>query len=331
MDTTLPWSWYTDPEVLRREQERIFRGTWQYVGHEAELPEPGSFFAARAADVPVVVTRAGDGELRAFVNVCRHRGSVVVDGRGKRESLQCPYHAWTYGLDGALRAAPRASEGIEREELGLVPLALQSWGPFLFVNTQHDAPPLARTLGPIAEALPLDGLRFHHRTEYVVEANWKIACENYLECYHCAVAHPGFSAVMDVSPGEYRLVEGDLHSSQYVHAKSNRAVGQFHFVWPNLKLNVYPGRPNVSIGPVWPEGPERSAGFLDYFFAEGEDEEWIRDVVELDNQVGQEDTELVARVQRGVRSGALESGTLLGESERLIAHFDRLVRRALSG
>jgi choline monooxygenase len=330
MDTTLPWSWYTDPEVLRRERERIFRGTWQYVGHEAELPEPGTFLAARAGDVPVIATRARDGQLRAFLNVCRHRGSVVADGSGKRESLQCPYHAWTYGLDGSLRAAPRADEGIERENLGLVPLALESWGPFIFVNTERDAAPLASTLGPIAETLPLDGLRFHHRSEYAVAANWKIACENYLECYHCAVAHPGFSAVMDVSPGEYRLVEGDLHSSQYVHAKSNGDVGQFHFVWPNLKINVYPGRPNISIGPVWPEGPERTAGFLDYFFAEGEDEAWIRDVVELDDQVGREDTELVERVQRGVRSGALGAGTLLGESERLIAHFDRLVRAALA-
>jgi phenylpropionate dioxygenase-like ring-hydroxylating dioxygenase large terminal subunit len=330
MDTTLPWSWYTDPEVLRRERERIFRGTWQYVGHETELPEPGTFLAASAGDVPVVVTRARDGELRAFLNVCRHRGSVVADGSGKRESLQCPYHAWTYGLDGSLRAAPRADEGVDRENLGLVALALDSWGPFLFVNTERDATPLANTLGPIAEALPLDGLRFHHRSEYAVAANWKIACENYLECYHCAVAHPGFSAVMDVSPGEYRLVEGDLHSSQYVHAKSNGDVGQFHFVWPNLKINVYPGRPNISIGPVWPEGPERTAGFLDYFFAEGEDEAWIRDVVELDDQVGREDTELVERVQRGVRSGALGAGTLLGESERLIAHFDRLVRAALA-
>jgi phenylpropionate dioxygenase-like ring-hydroxylating dioxygenase large terminal subunit len=330
MDTTLPWSWYTDPEVLRREQERIFRGTWQYVGHAGELPEPGMFLAARAGDVPVVLTRARDEELRAFLNVCRHRGSVVVDGNGKRESLQCPYHAWTYGLDGSLRAAPRADEGIDRESLGLVRLALERWGPFLFVNTDRNAAPLAQTLGPVSDALPMDGLRFHHRSEYAVDANWKIACENYLECYHCAVAHPGFSAVMDVSPGEYRLVEGELHSSQYVHAKGDGALGQFHFVWPNLKINVYPGRPNVSIGPVWPEGPERTAGFLDYFFAEGEDESWIRDVVELDDQVGREDTALVARVQRGVRSGALDSGTLLGESERLIAHFDRLVREALA-
>jgi phenylpropionate dioxygenase-like ring-hydroxylating dioxygenase large terminal subunit len=330
METTLPWSWYTDPEVLRREQERIFRGTWQYVGHEGQLPEPGTFFSSRAGDVPVVVTRAGDDEQRAFLNVCRHRGSVVVDGNGKRESLQCPYHAWTYGLDGSLRAAPRADEGIDKEALGLVPLALDRWGPFLFVNTDRDASPLAETIAPIASALTVDALRFHHRSEYVVEANWKIACENYLECYHCAVAHPSFSAVMDVRPGEYRLVEGERHSSQYVHAKTDGAVGQFHFVWPNLKINVYPGRPNLSIGPVWPEGPERTAGFLDYFFAKDEDEGWIRDVVELDAQVGREDTALVARVQRGVRSGALTSGTLLGESERLIAHFDRLVRESLA-
>jgi phenylpropionate dioxygenase-like ring-hydroxylating dioxygenase large terminal subunit len=330
MDSTLPWSWYTDPEVLRLERERIFRHTWQYVGHVDELPVEGTFVATRAGDIPVVVTRAGDGELRAFLNVCRHRGSVVAEGSGKRESLQCPYHAWTYALDGSLRAAPRADEGIERELLGLVPLALERWGPFLFVHPNADAAPLAETLRPVAASLPLEGLKFHHRTTYVLDANWKIACENYLECYHCAVAHPAFSAVMDVSPGQYRLQEGPLHSSQYVHTRASGETGQFHFVWPNLKVNVYPGRPNVSIGPLWPDGPERTIGFLDYFFADGEDESWIAGVVELDDQVGREDAELVARVQRGVRTGALGSGTLLGESERLIAHFDRLVRAALA-
>jgi nitrite reductase/ring-hydroxylating ferredoxin subunit len=331
MDSTLPWSWYTDAEVLRQEQQRIFRRTWQYVGHAGELPEPGTFVATRAGDVPLVVTHADDGRLRAFLNVCRHRGSVVVDGRGKRSSLQCPYHAWTYGLDGLLRAAPRADEGIAKESLGLVPVALEPIGPFLFANPDASAAPLSETLGPVAETLSrLAPLRFHHRAEYTVEANWKIACENYLECYHCAVAHPGFSAVMDVSPGEYRLVEGALHSSQYVRAKGDGAIGEFHFVWPNLKINIYPGRPNVSIGPLWPDGAERATGFLDYFFAEEEDEAWIRDVVELDDQVGLEDTALVARVQRGVRSGVLDSGALLGESERLIAHFDRLVRAALA-
>jgi phenylpropionate dioxygenase-like ring-hydroxylating dioxygenase large terminal subunit len=105
MERTLPYSWYVGPEILRREQEQIFRSAWQYAGHVGEAPEPGTFFAARAGRMPVVVTRARDGELRAFLNVCRHRGFPVVEGAGKRETLQCPYHAWTYGLDGSLRTA----------------------------------------------------------------------------------------------------------------------------------------------------------------------------------------------------------------------------------
>jgi choline monooxygenase len=339
MERTLPWNWYFDAEILRLEQERIFRRAWQYVGHLGQVPEPGSFFSSRAGDVPVVVTRAQDGELRAFLNVCRHRGTVVVDGEGRRETLQCPYHAWTYGLDGALRSAPRADETEPREELGLIALRVEAWGPFVFVNPGGDGASLADVLGELRSLLPHDGLVFHHRVEYELASNWKIACENFLECYHCAVAHPTFSKHVDVSREAYGLEEHRWHSSQFAQARTARseageppgsAAGQFHFVWPNLKVNVYPGRPNLSIGPVWPESPERSRGFLDYFFAPGEDEAWIRDLLELDDQVGREDTALVERVQRGVRAGVLGEGRLLGESERLIAHFDGLVREALA-
>jgi phenylpropionate dioxygenase-like ring-hydroxylating dioxygenase large terminal subunit len=332
VESTLPWSWYFDPEILRLEQDVIFRRSWQYVGHLGQVAEPGSYFASRAGDVPVAVTRSQDGELRAFLNVCRHRGSVLVEGEGTRASLQCPYHAWTYGLDGSLRSAPRSDETAPQDELGLIPLRVATWGPFVFVNPEPSGPSLEETLGELRDAAPLDGLEFHHRAEYALESNWKVACENYLECYHCAVAHPGFSAVIDVSQDEYLLQRHRWHMSQFAHVKNDGdARGQFHFVWPNLKLNVYPGRPNLSIGPVWPEGPERSRGFLDYFFAPGEDESWIRDLLELDDQVGREDTALVERVQRGVRSGVLTEGRLLGESEQLIAHFDGLVRDALSG
>jgi phenylpropionate dioxygenase-like ring-hydroxylating dioxygenase large terminal subunit len=355
MERTLPWNWYFDAEILRLEQERIFRRAWQYVGHRGQVAEPGSYFAARAGDVPVVVTRAQDGELRAFLNVCRHRGTVVVDGEGRRETLQCPYHAWTYGLDGALRSAPRADETEARETLGLLPLRVEAWGPFVFVNPDADAAPLFEVLGELRSVLPHEGLVFHHRVEYELASNWKIACENFLECYHCAVAHPTFSKHVDVSRDAYGLEEHRWHSSQFAQARAASlgeppgstetpspgpltrtggsaagARGQFHFVWPNLKVNVYPGKPNLSIGPVWPESPERSRGFLDYFFAPGEDEGWIRDLLELDDQVGREDTALVERVQRGVRAGVLGEGRLLGESERLIAHFDGLVREALA-
>ena len=154
MERTLPWSWYFDPDILRLEQDAIFRRSWQYVGHLGQVAEPGSYFAGRAGDVPVVVTRPQDGGLRAFLNVCRHRGTVLVEGEGKRASLQCPYHAWTYGLDGALRSAPRSDETEPRGELGLVPLRVETWGPFVFVNPAPAGATLEETLGELWDAPP---------------------------------------------------------------------------------------------------------------------------------------------------------------------------------
>src|SRR3982751_2959262 len=111
MESPLPYAWYREPEILRLEEERIFRAAWQYVGHIGELPGPGTYFTSRTGRTPILVTRARDGELRAFLNVCRHRGFPVAEGAGRRETIQCPYHAWTYGLDGSLRAGPRPAGG----------------------------------------------------------------------------------------------------------------------------------------------------------------------------------------------------------------------------
>lgn len=337
---TLPWAWYADPAVLQLERERIFRTSWQYVGHAGDVPEPGSFAATRVGDVPVVVVRDYEGELRAFLNVCRHRGSIVCSGSGRRATLQCPYHAWTYGLDGTLRSAPRADETAPHEELGLVPLALETWGPFVFVNPDAAAAPLAETLGDLLDELPLDGLSFHHRVEYELASNWKIACENFLECYHCPVAHPGFSAVIDTSPEVYRLEAGETFFSQYTTARSGShdgynphgevEYGQFHLVWPNFVVNVAPGRPNFSIGPIVPVAPERTVRFLDYLFGEDVDEEWIQGLVAFDDQVGREDADLVASVQRGLGSGMVERGRLLLNSEHLIHGFQRRIADALA-
>ena len=345
MERTLPWAWYTDPDVLRREGERLFSRAWQYVGHTGQVASDGSFFAATAGEIPVVVTRARDRVLRAFVNVCRHRGHVVAAGFGERETLQCPYHAWTYALDGTLRAAPRSDRepGFDTEELGLKAIAVDTWGPFVFVNPDPAAMPLADALGDVpaqlAEILDVDTLEFRFRTEYELEANWKIACENFLECYHCAVAHPGFTAAVDVSPDSYRLVSNGLVSSQFGPLRQNGnsflAAGevprsQFHFLWPNFGINVFPGRPNLSCGAILPLGPERTARFLDYFFAPDVDQTWIDELIAFDDQIGREDTGLVEGVQRGVRSGVLDEGRLLSESEQLVAHFQALCMDALA-
>jgi phenylpropionate dioxygenase-like ring-hydroxylating dioxygenase large terminal subunit len=341
---TLPYRWYDDARVAEAERDAIFRRTWQYAGHLGELDGPGSLFPTHAGGVPVVVTLDRDGALRAFVNVCRHRGALVAAAPQRRGTLQCPYHAWTYGLDGALRAAPRSDlePCFERDGLGLLPVAVDTWGPFLFVNPDPDAEPLAAALGDlpavVAEhGLDIGALRHHRRVSYELRANWKVAIENYLECYHCAINHPGFVDAVDeralrVEGAPPRLSQfapvhpRALNGGAAYDARGALSDSQFHLLLPATKLNVCPGRPNLSIGPVWPVAPDRCAGYLEYFFGADADAEWIAAFTAWDDQVGAEDVALVEGVQRGIASGAVEDGRLLGASEALIAAFQGWVR-----
>jgi choline monooxygenase len=340
VEQTLPYGWYTDPKILKRERERIFAPVWQYVGHTGQLARPG-YFASTVDRTPVVVTRDREGVVRGFVNVCRHRGFTVADGEGSRETLQCPYHAWTYGLDGRLRKAPRSDEepDFPQDELGLVPVAVDTWGPYVFANLGPDPEPLADALGSlpaqIAElGLDVDSLVHYWRWEAEIEANWKIVCENFLECYHCQVAHPAFSELIDVSPENYVLSSEGRLTTQHgplrtVTPADELPRAQFHFLWPNLEINIFPGQPNISIGPSYPLAPERTYRFLDYFFGPDVEQAWIDDLLAFDNQVGDEDLALVEGVQRGMSSGALEHGVLMSHSEQLIAHFQALTAAAL--
>jgi phenylpropionate dioxygenase-like ring-hydroxylating dioxygenase large terminal subunit len=342
----LAWSAYSDPALPALERERIFAHAWQYVGPLGELGERAGYLAGRVGDIPVVVTRDRDGVLRAFLNVCRHRGSVLATGAASRETLQCPYHAWTYGLDGVLRTAPRSNRepGFDCEGIALRPASVGSWGPFLFANPDPEAEPLAEVLGDLPElvaaaGIDIDRLELHARAESTADANWKLVAENFLECYHCAVAHPGFSAVVDVSLDAYELALGKSFNSQFGPVRENGtgldtegevARSQFHFLWPNTMINIFPGRTNLSIGPVLPAGPERTERFLDYFFGPEIEAAWIAELLEFDGQVGAEDKVLVENVQRGVATGLIERGRLLPESERLIVDFQQRIQVALS-
>jgi len=337
---TLPFSWYVDEEILRRERARIFARSWQYAGRAGQVAEPGSYLAVDAGGVPVLVTRDRDGELRAFINVCRHRGAVLIDsvltdGAGTRGTIQCRYHAWTYDLDGSLRNAPRSDRepGFENAEWSLLPASVDTWGPFLFVSPDPDATRLAEHLGELpsilARAIDVGGLAFHSRVEFGSNANWKIVVENFLECYHCATAHPGFSAQVDVHPDRYLLESHPTFAAQYCTSRSTGEHGQFHLVYPNTGINVFPGPPNLSIGPIAPSGTGRTERFLDYWFAPDADEDWLREFFAFDDQVGREDTALVESVHRGIASGVLEHGRLLPNAEPLLAAFQGWVAERL--
>jgi choline monooxygenase len=343
-ERTLPYDWYADPAVLRLEQERIFARSWHYAARLDQVAEPGQLTTASAGALPVVLARARDGELRGFVNLCRHRGHPLCDGDERRETIQCAYHAWTYGLDGSLRSAPRSERdpAFDRSELGLVPVSVDTWGPFVFVNPDPDAPSLADDLGDLPARLADGGLdvaalRFHARDvaeDYA--CNWKLCVENFLECYHCAVAHPSLAQALDVSPEAYGLEAHGRVASQLGPPKHRGAFeggvvghGQFHLLFPATVVNVMPGPSNLSIGPIVPRGVDLTARFLDYFVGPEVDDEWLAGHLELDAQVGREDRALVEAVQRGIASGGLEAGTLLAEPEQLIVWFQSLVVDAL--
>jgi phenylpropionate dioxygenase-like ring-hydroxylating dioxygenase large terminal subunit len=344
---TLPYSWYADPAVATAERERIFLRSWQYVGHLGELDGPGSMFPTQVGGLPLVVVFDRNERLRAFLNVCRHRGTILVNEPQQRGTIQCPYHAWTYGLDGALRAAPRSKEepDFDMDCLGLVPVRVDTWGPFVFANPDTGVPGLDVALGDMPETvaengLDVDGLRFHHRVSYEVGANWKIAIENYLECYHCRLNHPDFVKVIDEQAqrievaglrlSQFPLVRPDANTDAAPYDVTGSApTAQYHILFPGMKFNVNPGRPNLSIGPMWPQGTDRTAGWFDYFFGEGTDEAWIQEMLIFDNQVGSEDTALVEAVHRGTTSGALEHGRLLVSAEPLIGAFQDMIRARL--
>ena len=343
---TLPATWYIDTDWYAREQVRIFRRAWQFVGLAEDVATPGAYFTCEIAGVPLIVVRDNNETLHAFVNVCRHRASQIVrDECGTVKAFQCPYHAWTYGLDGALRAAPkmRQEPDFDPAQFSLFAARVETWGPFVFATLDPEASPLASSLGELpalvdATGLDLGAIKRRVRVVYDIDANWKAVVDNYLECYHCPVAHPGFAQLIDLD--DYTIREYDLFSTQtgaanaagdalYDTARGVRD-GFYAYLWPNFALNIYPGPGNVSLNLFQPLGPDRTRAIYDYCFVDevGEDEE--RDFVAFIEQVQQEDIVLVESVQRGLATGYYTQGRLMRGQEQAVAHFQRLVLRALA-
>jgi choline monooxygenase len=347
---TLPARWYVDPAVFAAERDRVFRHCWQYVGLTEHLARPGDYLTYTAGDIPVIVLRDRAGSLRAHINVCRHRGCLLIpDGRGNRKALQCGYHAWTYDLDGSLRAAPgeKLEPGFDRAEFSLLPAQVDSWGPFVFVNPDCDAPPLLSMLGELPQlvagtGIDLPALRSGHTDRYEIAANWKVVVDNYLECYHCPVAHPAFADLIDLD--QYTIREYAYFSTQsgpvtdsartgrdgLYAVGGNVAAGFYVYLWPNFMLNIYPGPGNVSLNLIVPEGAERTTAYYQYCFVDAVGAEERSDFIRFIDQVQREDTALCEAQQRGLRSGAIGQGRLMLSRERALQHFQRLVFRSLT-
>ena len=349
---SLPAHWYTDPSITACEIEKIFRKSWSYIGPAAELANVGDYITGYAGEVPVVVIRNEPG-LAGFVNVCRHRRHEVMKGRGNSKQMQCGYHAWTYDLSGCLKGAPRsaAEPNFRLQDYPLLPLRVESLGPFVFVNLDPHAKSLASYFGDLLDIVAgsgvhLESLQLYSREEWTADANWKTMLENYLECYHCPVAHPGFSAAIDVRPENYNLTMhgwflsqlGEVRQSalegkaavKIYDARGEVAQAQYHLLWPNITINVNPGFPNLSIDVWTPDGPNKARGISEQYFGPGVTEQFAHDLIAFNKQVGYEDDVLTNSVQRGLLGGIPDRGRFLTNSEHLCIHFQRLVVEAMT-
>jgi glycine betaine catabolism A len=214
---TLSQKYFVSSDVFEEEQEKIFSKDWVLVGHQSEVPTPGDHFVATVAGESLIVLRDKNEEIRGFYNVCRHRGTrLCEEERGHSSAIQCPYHAWTYGLDGRLVGAPHMDEvrGFNRNDYALYPVQVGVWEGFIFVSLANKPVSLEKWFAPIAGKFSewnLSQLRSAKRVEYDVKANWKLMFENYAECYHCPGVHP---QLQKVSP--YDSAENDLRDGPFL-------------------------------------------------------------------------------------------------------------------
>ena len=371
---TLASRFYTDPHILEIEQEKIFRRTWQLVGTldqpcgavvvpvegtaegkkvKRTIADPESYFTADVAGEPIIVVRDKAGVLRAFSNVCRHRAGPIALGSGCKNVLRCQYHGWTYTLDGRLIGTPDV-EGVEffdRSTMGMVPLRVEVWEDFIFVSLHlnpDDGPveSLAAYLGKIPEqarGFQFAGLQLAERRDYVINCNWKVYVDNYLEGYHIPIAHPGLMREIDYA--QYRTETFRYYSQQFAPIRAMKkddteerfyAPGTgsqealYFWIFPNLMLNLYPD--NISTNVIVPLSHDKTLTIFEWFFHDVDSpttRERIEKAVAFSDEVQQEDILLCENVQKGLRSSTYDRGRYSVKRENGVHHFHMLLAEFL--
>ncbi len=339
---------YTEPRWMDIEYAAIFRRTWQWVCHVEKLRAPGSFVTIDIAGQPICIVRDGDGGLRAFYNVCKHRAHELLKGEGRTNKIMCPYHAWTYDLTGQLRRAPETENlaGFDVRDVCLDQVRIEEFCGFIYVNLDPDAASLASQTGDLETEIrhwapDIDQLTFGHRLTYDIRSNWKNVVDNFLECYHCPVAHKDFCSLVDMDT--YKVTTHGIYSSHMAEAGKgtnsaydvSNATVRTHAVWwlwPNTCLMRYPGRSSMIVLNIIPAGADRTLETYDFFLETPDPDAMELEAIRyLDEVLQVEDIGLVESVQRGMSTPAFDQGRIVhdpdgsGKSEHAVHHFHGLV------
>lgn len=345
--TTPPASWYTEEAFLQLEREAVFRRCWNLACRLDEVAEPGSCVAVDVAGDAYFVVRGSDGELRAFHNVCRHHAARLVEEHSCVESLVCPYHGWTYDLDGSLKSAPRSAgmEDFARDQWGLAPVRVETWGPLIFLHAGEPERSLAEDLSeltPYIDPQSLSKLTWVSRRSYTIECNWKVFADNYLDGgYHIAHLHKNLASQLDLST--YRTDLFERFNVQTCRANSSpgtemgrdlaERIGDgavYAWLYPNLTLNRY--GPSLDTNLILPVSAERCEVVFDYYF-EGSPEQaqaFLEDSIENSDETQQEDVWISERVQRGLTSRGYDRGRYAPTVEHAMHHFHQLLAADLT-
>jgi choline monooxygenase len=332
--STIPSSYYNDAAVLAAENRSIFARTWQLAGHEEQVLERGQFFTITVADEPVLIVRGDDDEVRAMSNVCRHRAGPVARGAGKRASLQCGYHGWTYGLDGTLRTAPEM-EGIEcwdKQSVALPRFRVESWNGLLFVNLDSASASLSDFLGDLAGRS--FGGQLAARKDWSVNCNWKIYVDNYLEGYHIPIVHPSLFKEIDYpnyrteTRSNYSIQHAPLKRPQRIRTSDGGTEAEYFWIFPNLMLNVYPD--NFSTNLIVPAGHDRTMTIFEWYFRDPDaSKKEIEETIAFSDEIQLEDIDICEAVQRGLRSSTYSAGRYSPVRENGVHHFHGLYAAAM--
>jgi choline monooxygenase len=340
MAYTIPAAWYVDQRIARLENQQVFGGNWIAVGRTDQVAAAGKFFTFDLAGEPLVIVRGTDSKLRAFFNVCRHHAAAVATAPcGVAQLLRCPYHGWTYSLDGSLKGTPEFAGvcNFDRAENGLLPVRVETWENFIFVNLDQQAPALEEYLGDLPQRLaPLSvsSLGFFARKSYTLACNWKVYVDNYLDGgYHVPHLHKGLNSVLDYSEytienGEhYALQSSPLVASQDASVAHTRTGDRAYYYWlyPNFMINIYQGVMDTNL--VLPRGTDRCQVVFDFFFADTSAEkiQYNEESVAVSDRVQAEDVDICESVQRGLHSRAYGAGRLSVRRETGEHLFHRLL------
>ena len=357
---TLPAHYYFDPEVFQREKEEIWFKTWQFVGYTLDLKEPGDYITTELLDQQILIVRGKDGPLRAFYNVCMHRGHILAEGQGNKTIFTCPFHAWSYDTTGALKAAGNAENvnGFELKDFNLTEIRIETLLDMLvFVNLDPNAAPLASQVEGLTEQVyetvqDFDEMVFARRDRFDIEANWKFIFDQ-LECYHCPVVHPEVTETVDWDlrrHWEYGIWQrhnqrmrpavdnNELARPYQIHADDPQKGSNIWYLWPNLLLLSHWGVGNFKVLVARPVDLDNSYEFLDCFSVnDPPTAEEIAGMNRFRDTANMQDIRCMEQQQAGIRSRGFPAGRLMVDaehspkSEHATHHFDRMVWEALNG